>query len=349
MLAGDVSGVAGEVVFYMLLFLIGVFGLSLVLIHRFAPSNIADIAGDAPQALSTGLSTWVFGTLSVAAVLTGSTGFVLRLVKTGASSERASVLFSRTRALEKGAIDLIGPQSKPFDDEFGEFPSVPKMRSLTDSPGERLKYRLALENPESGMTGPAILALLWNTVWFVLLAVVVAGFWEGRPRWFVMVLLIPFAVVGVWVFRYFVSLLRRQAGVGATIVEISHHPLLPGDDFEIFVSQTGRLALKRLTVQLTCMEESFYRQGTDVRVDRHECFTQILCKEREVSVDPMTPWEQQLSSVLPADVMHSFVGSHNAIRWKIVVTGESRPWPSFCRSFPVVVHPPGLPPKRSPR
>jgi hypothetical protein len=162
-------------------------------------------------------------------------------------------------------------------------------------------------------------------------------------------LLVPFAVIGVWVARYFLSQLRRQAGVGATIVEISHHPLVPGDEFEIFVSQTGRLRLKRLTVQLVCQEESFYRQGTDVRVDRHECFTQILCKEREVSVDPMAPWEQQLNSVLPPEVMHSFVGSHNAIGWKIVVTGESRPWPSFCRSFPVVVHPPGLPPKRSPR
>ena len=348
-LTGDAGGVAGEVAFYMLMFLLGVFGLTLVLIHRFAPSNIADIAGDTPEALSTGLSTWVFGILSVASLLTGLTGLLLRLVKTGASSERASVLFSRTRALERGAIDMIGPASKTTADEFGDFPSVPKMRSMTDSPGERLTYRLAVANPESGIGGPLILALLWNTVWFVLLAVVVAGFWQGRPRWFVAMLLAPFALIGVWVFRYFLRQLRQQAGVGATIVEISHHPLVPGDDYQIFVSQTGRLRLKRLTVQLTCEEESFYRQGTDVRVDRHEAFTQILCKEREVHVDPMGPWEQQLTSVLPADVMHSFVGSHNAIRWKIVVTGESRPWPSFCRSFPVVVHPQGLPPKRSPR
>ncbi|QDT04079.1 hypothetical protein K227x_24670 [Rubripirellula lacrimiformis] len=346
-LSNDASGVAGEVIFYMLLFLVGVFGLSLVLINRFAPSTVASVPAQAfpTQAFSTSLSLWIFGILSLASLLSGTGGLIFRLMRINASSERRSAIFSRTKALEKNAIDLIGPASE----DLGKFPSVPRVRSMTDSPGERLTYRLAAETDEKGIAGPATLALLWNAVWFVLLAVVVSGFWYGRPRWIVAMLLVPFAVIGIWAIRFFLAQLRQRAGVGPTIVEISHHPLVPGDTCDVYVSQTGRLKLRRLTVQLTCEEETFYRQGTDVRVDRHECFTQVLCKERDVSVDPMSPWEQQLEVELPKGVMHSFVGTHNAIRWKIVVLGESRPWPSFCRNFPVVVHPPGLPPKRSPR
>lgn len=340
-------GVAGEAAFYMLLFLLGVFAISLMLINRFAPASVARVP---TEAFSTSLSTWIFVILALASLISGAAGLVFRLMHLGASDERRSAMATRAGAFEQGAIDLIGPASDgPGSDDPGKLPSVPRARGLTDSPGERLTYRLASQSTSGGIVGPATLALLWNAVWFVLLAVVVSGFWYGRPRWIVAGLLVPFAVIGVWAFRYFLGRLRQSAGVGPTIVEISDHPLYPGENYEIFVSQFGRLSLRRLTVQLTCEEETFYRQGTDVRVDRCESFTQVLCKERDVRVDPKRPWEQQLRVQLPADVMHSFAGTHNAIRWKIVVLGESRPWPSFCRSFPVVVHPLGLPPRRSPR
>ncbi len=286
------------------------------------------------------MSTWVFGVLSVAAIGSGAGGLVFRLMKIGASSERRSAIASRA-----GSLERIGPTSE----DGRKLPNVPRGRSLTDSPGERLSYRLAAESSDAEIAGPATLALLWNSVWFVLLAVVVSGFWYGRPRYILAGLLVPFAGMGIWSFRFFLAQLRQHAGVGPTIVEISDHPLYPGQQYRLFVSQTGRLQLRRLQVQLTCEEETFYSQGTDVRVDRYVAFTKVLHKQRDVRVDPKDPWEQQLLLDLPDNIMHSFVGSHNAIRWKIDVIGESRPWPSFCRSFPVAVHPPGLPPKRAPR
>ena len=337
-LGNPFAGVAGEVAFYAFLFLIGVFGLSLVLISQLAPQRVPQQVP--AEALSSDLSSWVFGILSVAALVTGAASMVFRLMRVGASSERRSVLASRA-----GSIEMMGPGAE----EAPRLPSVPRGSAITESPGERQSYRLGMEATEGGIAGPATLALLWNAVWFVLLAVVVSGFWHGRARWILAGLLIPFAFIGNWSFRFFITQLRQHIGVGPTIVEISNHPLEPGGEYQLFVSQTGRLKLRRLTIQLTCEEETFYRQGTDVRVERHQAFNQILCRERDVEVDPKAPWEQQLVIDLPDNVMHSFVGTHNAIRWKIVVLGESRPWPSFCRSFPVVVHPPGLPPKRSPR
>jgi hypothetical protein len=331
-------GVVFESAFYVGLFLLGVFGCSLVLINRFAPERLPNVS---PDELSSGLGTWIFGILSLAAIGSDAGGLFFRLLTLGASSERRSALKSRA-----GSIEVIGPAQG----ELAKMPTVPRGRSMTDSPGERLTYRLATENVQSAeLIGPATLALLWNAVWFVLLVVVISGFWFGRPRWILATLLIPFAWIGWWSLRFFLTQLRQRAGVGPTIVEISSHPLVPGQHYDLFVSQSGRLRLRRIEIKLTCEEETFYRQGTDVRVEKYVAFKLNLHRQQNVRVDPEAPWEQQLVLELPENIMHSFVGTHNAIRWRIVVSGESRPWPSFCRSFPVVVHPPALPPKRSPR
>jgi len=333
------SGIVGEVFFYLCLTLAGVFGFSLVLLTQLAPHKAPDVTS---EAFSDGsFAPWIFGTLSAVAVITGVVGLLIRLSRVGASNERRSVIAGRA-----ASIELVSPSS----DDVPRLPSVPQGRLLTDSPGERLTYRLAASNPSQGrVLGPASLALLWNSVWLVLLAVSISGFWSGNPRFILTGLLVPFAGIGVWSFRYFLRQVRQYAGVGLTIVEINDHPLVPGEEFRVFVSQMGRLRLKRLKVELTCEEETFFSQGTDVRVERHPAFTELLCQESSVRVDPQAPWEQQLVFTLPANAMHSFAGSHNAIRWKIVVTGESRPWPSFCRNFPVVVHPKGQPLRRSPR
>jgi hypothetical protein len=221
---------------------------------------------------------------------------------------------------------------------------------VTDSPGTHLAYRLASEGSMARRAlATAALALLWNAAWFVLLAVVISGFLNGHPRWVLTFLLLPFAGIGIWAFRYFLDALRQTAGVGATIVEISDHPLRPGSEYELYVAQSGRLSLRRLRVELICEEETMYRQGTDVRIDRHVAFTQILCTERDLSIDPHRPWEQELQLDLPADAMHSFRSAHNAVCWRITVSGDARPWPSFCLNFPVFVHPSVPPLLRRPR
>ena len=340
-----------EVAFFTGVFFVGVFVLSLVLISELATweqltplKELTQIQPEVvtPQELERGgLARWIFGILGVVAIATGAGTLAYRLVRVGASSERRSALATRA-----SSIEIIVPSAEDLDN----MPSVPRGMSLTDSPGERLTYRLAAENSIGGeLVGPTLLALLLNSVWFVLLAVAVLGFWYGSPRYILAGLLVPFAWVGYRSFRYFLQQLRRSAGIGPTIVEISDHPLYPGRKYRVFVSQSGRMRLKRLSVRVACEEETVYRQGTDVRVERFEVFTQELCSVRDVRVDPQVPWEQQFSIDLPANVMHSFVGSHNAVRWKVVVSGEARQWPSFCRSYPVVVHPPGLPPKRNPR
>jgi hypothetical protein len=334
-LGHSLSGIAGEAVFFASVFLSGVFTLSLVMIHRFGVDPAIDVA---KETLSSEWGKLIFGVLAMAAVITGGGGLMLRLARLSASGKPPSPPLPTTR------------KETSLQDSAHELPYVPLGKSLTDSPGEHLAYRLAESNPAGGkLAGPMILALLWNSVWFVLLAVVVSGFWYGQPRWVLTILMVPFAAIGYWAFRFFLDQLRRYAGVGMTIVEISDHPLYPGEEYDLYVCQCGGLQLRRFKIDLCCEEETFFRQGTDVRVECAEAFSETLLKERDVVVDPQVPWEQQLRFSLPENVMHSFVGSHNAIRWKIVVSGESHPWPSFCRSFPVVVHTASTSPPRNPR
>ncbi len=345
LLGGTLSGVVGESAFFASLFLLGVFTLALMLFLRFADSSqimsrrVTDVIGDSVsgvveatgEASASGLGFWTVSILAVAMMLLGGIVTAYRLVHIGASDERRKVTGPGATQAEQLRTD----SSSQWD-----LPAVPQGRSATESPGVRLNFRLASEGAIARHAlATAALALLWNAVWFVLLAVVVSGFINGTPRWVLAFLLLPFGAIGVWAFRYFLQSLKQTVGVGATIVEISSLPLHPGRSYDLYVRQAGRLDLRRLRVELICEEETMFRQGTDVRIDRHVALSKILANERDVRIDPQRPWEQELQLDLPAGVMHSFRSAHNAVCWRITVSGDARPWPSFCLNFPVFVHP----------
>lgn len=318
------SGVVGEALFYAFLFLIGVFAVTLTIAGRFT-------SGGGP-AVPIGIGFWSFLITSIALLITGGGGLAYRILRVGASSERRSALARRT-----GSLDLVGRPAR----QTRALPNVPQGGDLGDSPGIRLAYRLpSTASPVTRVAAAAVLALLWCGVWVVLAVVAVTGIWMGTPRPMLTFLLLPLGGIGIWTARYFLRQLRESAGVGATIVEISDNPLRPSSSYRLFVAQFGKLRLRRLRVTLVCEEESIFRQGTDVRIDRHLASETVICNEKNVSIDPEAPWEEEFELKVPPRAMHSFQSPHNAVHWKVVVSGESRPWPSFSRSFPVVVHPP---------
>lgn len=356
--AAPLGALATETVYFTTVLMVGVFGLSLVLALQFAPSRVPAMpnmpgASGSPQ-LDTPVAAWIFGILFVAAIFVGGGRLMYRLIRQSASSEYRHVLVGRAGRLRAGAIDLISPGGEPspagsVDDSPAELPAVPRAGPQTDSPGERLRYRLPWSGPTSDVLGITALSLLFNAAWFVLAAIAVSGLIRGQVRPFLIVLLVPLAWIGVWLFRRMIGRVRASAGVGPTVVEISDHPLHPGETYDVFVAQWGRMTLRRLSVRLVCEEETFYRQGTDVRSERHEAMSIHLGASKNLQVDPHNAAEQQLQIRLPDDAMHSLAGRHNAIRWRIEVQGKLVRWPSFCRNFPVVIHPPPPPIRRSPR
>lgn len=317
------SGLVGEVLFFAFLFLIGLFATALTIANQALQQTMLGTPAS--------IGFWTFLIASIVLAITGGGGLAYRILRVGASSERRAALAQKT-----GEFDLVGRQSRPRR----SLPYVPQGVALNDSPGMRLAYRLPTSgSPVTRVAAAALLATLWCSVWVVLAAVALSGLWYGTPRPLLTFLLLPLGAIGIWTARYFLRQLREAAGVGATIVEISDLPLTPGGNYRLFVAQFGRLRLRRLRVLLVCEEEAIFRQGTDVRTDRHLALEETIYSDKNVLIDPEAAWEQEFDVNIPVGAMHSFQSPHNALYWKIVVTGESRPWPSFSRSFPVVVHP----------
>ncbi len=318
-----VVGSLSEASFYGLLFLLGIVSLTIVVTwHVFWPES--DI-------YPVGFGFWLMVIASTSFVLIGLTGFLYRVSQVLASPELRSVMIDKAKREHHRRSQ--GPSAEVQT-------SLPNPATLMDSPGIRLAYRLA---PQRGDTAPlvvsALFAVAWNALLAILIVIAVQNYLSGRQVIFLSILLVPFAVVSFIATRWFYRLFRRHTGVGPTTVEISDLPLLPGNTYSLYLCQYGRAAFKDLKISLVCYEETTYQLGTDVRTERCEVNRQLVLEPKESVAEPEKPLEVDCKLHLPLDTMHSFQSPHNAIVWKIVVEGVAPRWRSFCRSFPIVIHP----------
>ncbi|MEM9364906.1 MAG: hypothetical protein AAGD07_02845 [Planctomycetota bacterium] len=356
------SGILAELAFYAGLILTGAFVLALVIMARLMAERVGiELPDEARRVLESELARggdsrwgqWIVGFVSVAAIGSGMAGLFYRLNHLGFSQERLSA--NKQRILESGTGVVKGnkaggsanttalPETSDSNavlQQMRREPTVPSGRAGDESPGEWLAHRLPmLQAGRTRILGTAALSLIWNSVCIVLFAVVVSGWWYNRNRPILAMMMLPFTGISIWSLRSLTAEVRRVAGVGPTLVEINAHPIHPAETYQVVVAQLGRMRLKQMKVSLVCEEQSFFRQGTDVRVEKHLAFEQEVLVSTNVRVDPGQPWKQQFEVPIPANAMHSFVAENNAIRWRLVISGEARPWPSFCRSFPIFVRP----------
>ncbi|MEP6169846.1 MAG: hypothetical protein ABJ208_14180, partial [Rhodopirellula bahusiensis] len=189
-------GVLGELAFYLGLILLGVFVLALVIVSSVMMPRIGiDLPEEARRVLESNLTQgggrwgrWVVAVVSVASVASGVIGLGYRLLHLGFSQERISA--NRKRAIDEtrslagrnsGAEESSQSLEPEFDpQEFPELPTVPRRQVMNESPGERLRFRLAsISTGRLSVFGSAALALGWNCLCLVLLAVVISGWWYG--------------------------------------------------------------------------------------------------------------------------------------------------------------------------
>ncbi len=362
-----VVGSVSEAAFFGALFILGIVSLTIVVSSQvFWPESTF---------LPTiGFGFWLMVIASSSFIVIGLTAFLLQVSQTLASPEQRSVMVDKAKRehLRRAA-----------GNERTDLNNLPSLRALTDSPGVKLTYRLAIQR---GETTPLVLSSLFSVAWNAMLAVLtviaVEKHLRNQPDWFLTVLLVPFAAVSFFSTRWFFRTFKRQSGVGPTAVEISDLPMLPGRSYELYVCQYGRVEFESYKVSLVSFEEATYQQGTDVRTERVEAMriaipvsawrnsvagnrtegnspgpesSELSSSRAPEKADPLEgatsncpkrlvaesekPLEMDCQIRLPLDMMHSFQGRHNAIVWKIIVEGEVKKWPSFCRSFPVVVFP----------
>jgi hypothetical protein len=320
-------GGLGEALFFGVLFLLGALSLAYV--------AVAHVASVTPQLYQPGFGFWLMVLVMISFTLLGGSGVVFTVLQVGTSAERRSAMTSRAAGL-----DLIS-EALPSDREY---PTIPRDANLTNSPGIRLAYRLPVTH-----SGPWILFaataffLIWNSITAVLVMVAVKGHLADRPDWFLTIFVLPFVMIGAWATYYFAQQMLLHTGIGPTNVEISDHPLFPGQTYQLFLSQAGKLQMRSLELLLVCEEETTFRQGTDIRTQRCRVFSESVFVETDFRIEPSKAFECDCELRIPTGVMHSFRSNHNAVNWMLLARGQAKSWPAFERSFPIIVYPPVLP------
>lgn len=255
------------------------------------------------------------------------------------------VVFNWNKSHERRAALTQAARAEVFEEAHpgsSSFPYVPDDEPFSNSPGTTLAYRLPSAGPRWSLLGFGLAAVIWNGL--VVLASVFA-LQEALAHPTQVLAWLPVLFVGVmggagaWLVVQVARQLLVATGVGPTIVEVAEHPLAPGDEVELFVSQAGRMRLNTLEVRLVCEEEAVFRQGTNTRTAIETVFSQEVLSRQALQLHAEAPLEARGPLRIPDEAMHSFEAVHNRIRWKIVVVGDVAGWPNFQREFTVLVYP----------
>lgn len=308
------AGMVGEVMIFGIVLLLGLISLGWLL---FNPEPTSDLG--------------MMYVLNISLILIGGGGIMMAVVQYGISAERRKAI-----TLGRPALDVMQDNLPSAH----RFPTIPPDADTTDSPGVRLRYRLP--QTESHFW-PILAATLffgsWAIVTVTLAAAVGVGFWQSTPNWLFVCLLPGCLIVSSWSGKYFLQQLSGLTRIGPTVLEISQHPLVPGAECDVFLSQSGLLQFKSFKVTLVCEEQTSYHQGTDLRVEAVAVFRDRLIMHQDQTVRPGTALEDEFTLSIPETAMHSFRGQYNRIQWKLVVEGRSLSMPTFTHSFPIIVHP----------
>lgn len=309
----------GEALFCAVLFVLGVTSLAALV---------------TTQVMSTGsprLGFWLMVLVLASFAIMGGVGLVWTVLRLGISAERRSALTRQASAIDLFHAVVSQPES---------FPTLPPHEGLTNSPGIELAYRLPpAESPAWQLLAKTVFALVWNTLGIVLTVLAIREHLAGNTQWFLDAFLLPYMAISVWTIVYTAQQIWIHAGMGPTMLEISDHPLLPGHEYQVVLTQTGHLQVDSLELCLICEEAVTYHQGTDVRHETRTVLEQTLFQKTKFMIEPGTPFQQTCTVPVPAEAMHSFVSTHNALRWKLLVRGKLKHWPTFERGFPLVVYP----------
>lgn len=265
-------------------------------------------------------------------VVVATIGLILRLVALGKSPEhRAGSITSSRRCLRM--ID-------PVDGTERDYPTVPDVTSINDSPGTRLDYRLPVIDTSAGLTFSLLLvAVAWNGLMAVFVVMTFHSLISGDPDWHLAFFTIPFLAIGIWILVRLMRRIRSFSGVGPTLVEISIHPLHPGDTCRIHISQSGLSDIDQFEVSLVCEESTLYRQGTDILAESRIVFRRRLISRESIACSRNEPYEIDETLMVPEGAMHSFESSANSVRWKLLVEGRPTGNRPLHRELPLVICP----------
>ncbi len=311
-------GELGEGIFFGLLFLLGTVSLTFLVTVQVARAE--------PEVLVPGYGFWLVVIVLGSFILLGGGGLLYSVLQIGASAERRSALAKRAANIELLSEATGGRRA---------YPSIPGDTNLTNSPGIHLAFRLPVSHTTAWqLLAATLFCIVWNGITAVLITVTIRS-----PQWFLFAVMIPFLAISTWSVYFFVQQILISTGIGPTNLEINRHPLIPGETYDIHLTQSGHLHFDSLQLKIQCVEECSFQQGTDIRADVEVVYEDSLLVAEDFEVDPSQPFETECQLSIPDIAMHSFQATHNAVHWNLVVEGTAKRWPTFERTFPLIVFP----------
>ena len=302
---------AGETLFFLALSIAGVVTLAQLFVLRFAWHS--------ENWLTTNVGLCLSFLLLVPLSVVSAYKAIYHALTAGNSAERIAALTNRAKNSELLAdVRALGTTT---------LPTIPCDANLTNSPGIRLPFRLPSATSSSWRL--AIVAgfcLLWNS------AVAVLAIWAFQSAnfhlmdlftgsWWTLfrIVVLVYLTIGILATRYLFELLAKTAAIGPTSLEVSALPMRLGNEYRVFLSQSGHLHIDWLELKLVCDEEVSFTDGTDTRSESRRVFESEVFRHDNFEILPSEPFHCECPLDVPCDGMHSFVSGHNAVTWKLVV------------------------------
>ena len=198
---------------------------------------------------------------------------------------------------------------------------------------ERLVLKPAV-SPWTMLFGLMFICLFWNGIVSVFVVQAINSWRYGHPEWGMMILQIPFVVIGLGiiggVFYWLLAVLNPRPHLLVTPGAV---PL--GGTLQVQWNFTGRAGvLRNLRLRLEGREESASRG------ENSNTITSIFANSEFANV--ATPREMRSGEArvtIPASLVPSLAGAHNKIIWAIQVHGQTARGPDVKAEFPVTVLP----------
>ena len=269
--------------------------------------------------------------LSVAMIGIGAYLVMISMWKVSASVERRGALITQANEFDL-LKDLRGLRE--------QMPTVPT-NLVSPTRGTVLGYRLPASRRNLwGLVGAAAVFVIFVGLGAVLVIVTLNNKFNLKlDDYSAAALAIPFLIAAVWSFGYFVRQLLKLTSIGPTVLEISDYPVIPGKEYQVQLSQSGRLRIQLLDVTLVCYEEATFNQGTNIRTERKSVYSNRLFRRRGINVDSNSSFQTQFGLQVPEGAMHSFISDSNRVQWKIEIYGQAKGFPRVRRSFELIVLP----------
>ena len=240
---------------------------------------------------------------------------------------------------------LVGKRSHGFPflgatPKRKSFPTIPDPSVINDSPGTHLAYRL----PTSQISvlrviGSIVLCVFWNVIAWSVLFSVFLGNAENPSTVVSRVLAVLFFLLGLGMIVWVINQAMIAFGLGATLLELSDHPIVPGRSYRLHLMQLGAMQIHEYSVAIVCEEVARFRQGTDTITSSKEVFRKTLFHKTDFETQQDSPLVDEMRFSLPYGAMHSLFTEHNEIRWKISVQASMANWPNLNRDCPIIVRP----------